>query len=97
MESFNPFEDKRPGWWDAYNSTKHDLPDGFYKATLGNTIQALGALFILNHIGNILLMRTVPGATVALDPVERLMMRDSWQDFEQEFRKAPDDPKGVKI
>jgi len=97
LESFNPFDKEKPDWWDAYNATKHALPDGIYKANLENTVQALGALFILNHIGNILLMRSVPGANVAKDPVERLLKSDSWQDFEEEFRKAPDDPNGVKI
>src|SRR2546422_9704784 len=94
---FNPFEEETRGWWEAYNATKHDLPEGIYKATLGNTIQALGALFILNHIGNILLMRTFPGSNVARDPVERVLRKVSWQVFEEEFRKAPDDPKGVTI
>ncbi len=97
LEPFNPFEETSPGWWDGYNATKHALPNGMYQATLRNTIQALGALFILNHIGNILLMRTFPGANAAKDPVDRVLTSGFWQDFEQEFRKDPDDPEGVTI
>lgn len=96
LEPFNPFAEDNLDWWNAYNATKHDLPEGIYKATLGNTIQALGVLFILNHIGNILFMRMSPLTNVSKDPTDMILMKESWQDFEEEFRKAPDDP-SVKV
>lgn len=96
IEPFNPFAEDNPAWWTAYNATKHDLPDGVYEATLGNTIQALGALFILNHIGNILFMRMSSLTHVSKDPTDMVLKKESWQDFEEEFRKAPDVP-SVKI
>ena len=36
-------------WWDAYNDIKHGRVLNFSKATLINTFNALGALFILNN------------------------------------------------
>jgi len=53
-------------------------------------------LFILNHIGNILFMRMSPLTHVSKDPTDIILMKESWQDFEEEFRKAPDDP-SVKV
>ncbi|NIU86711.1 MAG: hypothetical protein GWN56_05280 [Nitrosopumilaceae archaeon] len=49
-----PFPSRgKPAWWDAYNKAKHKAPLGFNKINLGNTIEALGALFILHHIADV--------------------------------------------
>lgn len=47
---------KVPNWWAGYNKTKHRVADGGARyATLGNTMDALGALVILLHISRRLL------------------------------------------
>jgi len=46
-----PFDNKEPEWWKAYNHhVKHKMPEGIFKATYDNVINAIGALFILHHI-----------------------------------------------
>ncbi|MEN6341760.1 MAG: hypothetical protein ABFC89_04285 [Methanospirillum sp.] len=37
-----------PSWWDAYTSLKHDRFQNNEQATLKNTLDALGGLFLLN-------------------------------------------------
>ncbi len=34
-------------WYNAYNAVKHDRETEFAKATLGNLIEAMGAVFVL--------------------------------------------------
>lgn len=41
---------KTPSWWRAYNDTKHDLPKGYKKGNLHNTICALSAAYALHCI-----------------------------------------------
>ncbi len=46
-----PFEingRKIPHWWSKYNNTKHKLPKGLYEGNIGNTINALAALYLLH-------------------------------------------------
>lgn len=49
-----PFENfgvrKEPSWWTAYNHIKHEYYDKITEANLGNVIDALGALLILNAL-----------------------------------------------
>lgn len=51
--SFKPWEnwsqqdDCNPDWWSAYNKVKHERNIYFYKATLKNAINSIGALLIL--------------------------------------------------
>ena len=40
--------DTTPKWWTAYNKTKHDLPQGYKKGNLGNTITALAGAYSLH-------------------------------------------------
>jgi len=42
-----PFERFVPKWWQSHNLLKHDKYSSFRKATLANTLKALGALFWL--------------------------------------------------
>ena len=37
-----------PFWWRAYNETKHDLPQGYKKGNLENTIFALTGVYALH-------------------------------------------------
>ena len=37
-----------PKWWDDYNDTKHDLPEGLKAGNIGNTPVALAGLFALH-------------------------------------------------
>ena len=48
------FSGNVPKWWTAYNDIKHNQPDGEYQGTLENTIDALGALYILHHIADVI-------------------------------------------
>ena len=37
-----------PKWWDDYNDTKHDLPEGLKAGNIGNTPVALAGLYALH-------------------------------------------------
>lgn len=52
-KSIQPFkiENKTPFWWQKYNATKHNLPCGLTEGNIGNTINALAALFVLHNLG----------------------------------------------
>jgi len=97
LKPFKPFTDKNPPWWKAYNDTKHGLPEGAYAATLVNTLQALGALYVLHHIGRLLLFQEVPGTGISQqsDFPASLLKAENWYDFEEEFRENPHDTQGV--
>lgn len=41
---------KSPEWWQGYNDTKHELPEGIIFGNIGNTIKAMSALCILHNI-----------------------------------------------
>jgi len=46
---FKKFKTKEiPNWWTSYNHVKHQWFDCMKEATLGNTIEALAGLFVLN-------------------------------------------------
>jgi hypothetical protein len=55
-EQRSPFErfkepkpdDKIPPWWDAYNALKHDFYSEVEEGNLGNALESLAALFVLN-------------------------------------------------
>lgn len=53
LEILTPFTYQKghsPAWWQAYNATKHHLPIGASCATVGHTLNALGALYVLIHL-----------------------------------------------
>lgn len=37
-----------PKWWDEYNSSKHNLPDGYKAGNIGNVPIALAGLYVLH-------------------------------------------------
>ena len=37
-----------PSWWNSYNKTKHNLPEGYREGNLNNTIRALSAVYALH-------------------------------------------------
>ena len=48
---YQDFSSKRiPTWWDAYNHVKHEYYDKIVEANLGNVIDALGGLLVLNAL-----------------------------------------------
>src|SRR5579885_3105939 len=47
---FKITSNKTPDWWQNYNDTKHKLPDGILQGNIGNTINALSALYSLHRI-----------------------------------------------
>jgi len=55
-KTYSPFvtpQDRdSPIWWTAYNKTKHDLPRGYKKGNLGNTIHALAGAYSLHCISS---------------------------------------------
>ena len=40
----------KPKWWDAYNESKHDLPEGYTAGTIENAYLALAGLYVLQHM-----------------------------------------------
>lgn len=42
-------KDKNPDWWHSYNKVKHERNQHFNKATLGNALNALAGLLVLNY------------------------------------------------
>ena len=40
--------DEMPKWWDAYNESKHRLPDGYEAGSMENTYLALAGLYVLH-------------------------------------------------
>lgn len=64
-------------WWKAYNKVKHGRAGNFSKATLINTFNALGALFILN---NYLLKKITDGTNEIDIPDEepKLFVMKNW-------------------
>ena len=53
-----PFERIPPNWWNVYNLLKHDKYNNLEKATLKNTLKAVGGLYWL--IANYSLLLTLP-------------------------------------
>lgn len=43
-------EDKRPKWWTAYNKIKHNMDTEYNRANLKNTLNSMGALFLVIHL-----------------------------------------------
>ena len=37
-----------PRWWNAYNDSKHDLPEGYRTGNIENTYLALAGLYLLH-------------------------------------------------
>jgi hypothetical protein len=67
-----------PQWWQAYNDTKHDLPEGDTFGKLGFVLDALGAVAILHDIAQAFLHeKAAPDRT--LDSV-------NWVDNELQFK-----------
>jgi len=52
LVTLRPFNESetRHDWWASYNDTKHNLPAGIKQGTIGNTINAVSAVLILNRI-----------------------------------------------
>ncbi|HBB65707.1 MAG TPA: hypothetical protein DCZ93_00105 [Elusimicrobia bacterium] len=50
FSSWQPGACKNPGWFTAYNKLKHDQKGGATGATLGDMLEALCGLFVLNLI-----------------------------------------------
>ena len=40
-------EDRSPNWWRSYNKVKHERNNCYSKASLQNTLTALGALYVI--------------------------------------------------
>ena len=40
----------KPKWWDAYNASKHNLPQGYKVGNVENTYLALASLYVLQHM-----------------------------------------------
>ena len=43
-------EREKPKWWDAYNESKHELPEGYRVGNIENTYLALASLYVLQHM-----------------------------------------------
>lgn len=82
LNTITPFRLKQenvPKWWQAYNDTKHDLPEGETFGKLGHVLYAVGAIAILHDIAEVLLNRTLT-ATIVLDG-------SKWLDYETAFKQ----------
>ena len=50
----HPFnETGKHKWWTGYNDTTHELPEGIVQGTLGNVLDSMAAVFLLNNIANL--------------------------------------------
>ena len=66
---------KTPKWWNAYNDSKHELPEGYKAGSIENTCLALAGLYVL-HV----MMRQSPQNKKAF------LRRTSWrQSYTQMF------------
>ncbi len=82
----SPFIDSGPPWWQAYNShTKHRLPAGLEKATLGNLLHIHAALFILHSIANL-----IPFTWGGMKTDQRGVFLDpnNWVDLENDLKNG---------
>jgi hypothetical protein len=88
--NFAPFLalDDIPEWWQRYNDTKHDLPEGAYAANLGNVIYALGALAVIHDIGELALR----GHTAS-----KILDINNWRDRSSEFQSDYDRLKNTNM
>ena len=50
LSPFSDFEKDVPVWWSAYNHIKHEYYSSIEEANLGNVLNALGGLLILNSL-----------------------------------------------
>jgi hypothetical protein len=75
-----PFQLKKqntPQWWQAYNDTKHDLPEGDTFGKLGFALEALGAVAILHDIAQAFLYEKAAP--------DRTLDSANWSDNETRF------------
>jgi len=55
LKPFNMMTSKNiPEWWHGNNQTKHHLINGLYMGTIGETLNALAALLVLNRIAEVI-------------------------------------------
>ena len=60
----SPFEEKPlPNWWTAYNSTKHNLPNGVFSGTMENTIKSIAGLYCLHNLAFLIMHGTTYDVT----------------------------------
>lgn len=87
-----PFNYKQPKWWDAYNCTKHDLPEGMFEAKLGRVMSAFAALFVLHCIALIPTVNLEPRSIIAQNPElaapKMIMGRKNWYAIDREYKKS---------
>jgi len=50
LKPFNNFNKEQPEWWKAYNETKHNFYTSMEKANLGNALNLLAGLLVLNAL-----------------------------------------------
>lgn len=50
LAPFRDFKIKKPEWWDAYNATKHNFYSSMETSNLGNALQGLSGLLVLNML-----------------------------------------------
>ncbi|MCH7561866.1 MAG: hypothetical protein IIC67_10975 [Thaumarchaeota archaeon] len=95
--AYSPFQilggDITPKWWAAYNKTKHDLPQGYKKGNLGNTITALSGAYSLHCM-----------FAYAMDYGRNILKNEWWHELEgisintqSEFPVSDDNPSGSYI
>lgn len=81
--AIRPFEDfgsKPPAWWIAYNHVKHEYYEKIAEANLGNVVNALGGLMVLNALhkdsqGYLVNMKVLKCGTLALGYVLNILGR----------------------
>lgn len=78
--TIRPFKFKQnvPIWWQQYNNTKHQLPEGAYVGTIRNVMNALAAVTILHHIAEHM---------INLRDASRILASKNWRDNSKEVRE----------
>ncbi len=67
LTPFDKWSEKTPTWWKAYNGIKHGRAQNYRKANLENTINSLGALFIIENY----LLKKIVAQTGELDNLQK--------------------------
>lgn len=78
LTPFYKWSEKTPTWWKAYNGIKHGRAKNYRKANLENTINLLGALFIIENY----LLKKIVAQTGEFDNLQKnssLFQMKDWQ------------------
>ena len=77
LSPFKLHKNQTHKWWKEYNNSKHRLPYGIYVGTIGNVMNALGALAILHDLSEPIKRGHNPS---------RILNGRKWRNFNHKFK-----------